>query len=88
MRARLFVDNLPAGITEEVLRALFSPDTASVLGVAIMSDRQSGESHGYAFVEMATPADAAQAIRSLHGQLLRGHRLHVSAARGRVRVPK
>ncbi len=88
MSARLFVDNLPAGITEEALRALFSRDGASVLGVSIMSDRQSGEPHGYAFVEMATPADAAQAIRALHGQLLREHRLHVSAARDRARVPK
>jgi RNA recognition motif-containing protein len=88
MSARLFVDNLPVGITEEALRALFSRDGASVLGVSIMSDRQSGDSHGYAFVEMATPDDAAQATRALHGRLLREHRLHVSAARPRARVPK
>ena len=88
MSARLFVDNLPAGITEEALRALFTRDGASVLGVSIMSDRQRDESHGYAFVEMATPADAAQAIRALHGRLLREHRLHVSVARPRVGGPK
>ena len=88
MSARLFVDNLPTGITEEALRALFSRDGASVVAVSIMSDRQSGESRGYAFVEMVTPADAAQAIRALHGQRLREHRLHVSAASERARVPK
>ena len=68
MSARLFVDNLPEGITEEALRVLFSRGGTSVMGVSIMSDRKS---HGYAFVEMTTPADAAQAIRALHGQLLR-----------------
>jgi RNA recognition motif-containing protein len=81
---RLFVDNLPPGTTEEALRALFSRDGGTVVAVSIMNDRQSGESHGYAFVEMSSPADAAVARRALHGQTLRGARLHVSEARPRT----
>ena len=84
MGARVFVDNLPAGTTEEALRALFARDGRVVEGVSIMTDRQSGESHGYAFVEMATTEDAAQAVRALNGHTLKGgERLHVSPARER-----
>jgi RNA recognition motif-containing protein len=81
--ARLFVDNLPPGTTEEALHALFSRDGRTVLKVAIMTDRRSGDSHGYAFVEMASGADAAQAILALHGHHLHEQRLHVSEARPR-----
>jgi RNA recognition motif-containing protein len=79
--ARLFVDNLPPGTTEEALHALFSRDGRIVLKVAIMLDRQSGDSHGYAFVEMSSGADAALAILALNGLHLHGQRLHVSEAR-------
>jgi RNA recognition motif-containing protein len=54
----------------------------------MMADRRSGEPHGYAFVEMGTATDAAEAILGLHGKQLRGHELHVSQARPRVGVPK
>ena len=81
MGARLFVDNLPSGTTEEALHALFSEDGRIVQRVAIMIDRQSGDSHGYAFVEMASAADAASAIVALHGFRLHGQHLHVSEAR-------
>lgn len=83
MGARVFVDNLPAGTTEEALRALFARDGRIVTGVSIMTDRQSGESHGYAFVEMASRDDATRAVRALNGHALNGERLHVSAARER-----
>jgi len=81
MTARLFVDNLPGGVGEEALRALFAQEGREVLSVSIMFDRQSGESHGYAFVEMASSADAALAIVALHRSVLRGQQLHVSEAR-------
>lgn len=83
MGARLFVDNLPPGTTEEALRALFARDGRTVTSVSIMADRQSGESHGYAFVEMASSDDAKSARRALHGHSLGGVRLHVSEARAR-----
>ena len=83
MGARLFVDNLPSGTTEEALRALFSRGGGSVLNVSLIVDRQSGDSHGYAFVEMGSIADAAHCILDLNGRDLRGHRLFVSEARPR-----
>ena len=83
MSARLFVDNLTAGTTEEALREVFSRDGRIVIKVAIMSDRQTGDSHGYAFVEMASTAHAVHAIAGLHGRLWRGRKLHVSEARPR-----
>jgi len=82
--ARLFVDNLPSGMTEEALGALFARDDRIVLKVSIMTDRQSGDSHGYAFVEMGSVSDAARAILDLNGRDLRGCRLHVSEARPRT----
>jgi len=84
MSTRLFVDNLPPGTTEEALRALFGGNGRSVANVSIMTDRQSGESHGYAFVEMASSAQAAEAVYALHGHLLHGTPLHVSEARPRA----
>ncbi len=84
MGTRLFVDNLPPGVTDETLRALFSRNGGVVLTVSIMTDRQTGESHGYAFVEMGSLADAARAIRALHGHRIQGESLHVSEARPRT----
>lgn len=81
MSARLFVDNVPVGVGEEALTSLFAQEGRDVLSVAIMSDRQTGESHGYAFIDMASASDAGRAIAALHGRLLRGQRLHVSEAR-------
>jgi hypothetical protein len=86
--ARLFVDNLPPGTTEEALHALFSQDGRTVLGVGIRADHQSGDSLGYAFVEMASQTDARHAIVALHGHDLHGQRLHVSEARPRDDAPK
>lgn len=88
MGVRLFVDNLPVDLTEEALIALFSRDGAKVVSVSLMSDRRSGDSHGYAFVEMGTAAEAAQAILGLHGKQLRGLELHVSQARPRMGTRK
>ena len=81
MSARLFVDNLPAGVGEEALVTLFAQEGRGVLSVAIMADRQTGESHGYAFIDMASANDAGRAIAALHGRVLRGQRLYVSEAR-------
>lgn len=88
MSARVFVDNLPAGTTEEALRALFGRSGRAVLSVSIMTDRQSGDSHGYAFIEMASPEDAAEAVAALHGATVHGHPLHVSLARPRANTGK
>jgi RNA recognition motif-containing protein len=81
---RLFVDNLPPQVTEDALRAIFSEEGRIVITVAIMSDRRTGDSHGYAFIEMASAAHAVHAISALHGRLWGGLKLHVSEARPRA----
>jgi RNA recognition motif-containing protein len=86
--ARLFVDNLPVGTTEEALRALFERHGGPVTHVSIMTDRRSGDSHGYAVVEMASEEGAASAVAALHQSTLRGALLHVSTARPRVELRK
>ena len=88
MTARVFVDNLPVGTTEEALRALFERHGGRVASVSIMADRRSGDSHGYAFVEMATEEGAAAAVAALHNHSIHGARLHVSAARPRAQLRK
>lgn len=88
MSARLFVDNLPAGTTEEALRALFERQAGTVVHVSIMTDRRSGDSHGYAFVEMETDEAADRAVTRLHGHLIHGLPLHVSVARPRAQPRK
>jgi len=84
LEARLFVDNLPAGMSEDALQAMFAGNGRQVLRVSIMTDRRTGQSHGYGFVEMASSADAERAIDALHGLVVRGQVLHVSQARPRV----
>lgn len=88
MSARLFVDNLPPGTTEEALRALFERNAGAVVNVSIITDRRSGDSHGYAFVEMETDAGAARAVTRVHGHLIHGLPLHVSPARPRAHARK
>lgn len=81
MSARVFVDNLPPGTTEEALRALFTERGGAVLAVSITDDRRGDDAHGYAFVEMQTAEAAAAAIAALHGHAIHGVALHVGAAR-------
>lgn len=86
MTTRLFVDSLPIGTTEEALRALFERHGGAVANVSIIVDRRSGDSHGYAFVEMVTEAGATAAVAALHGHSIHGARLHVSVARARPQL--
>jgi cold-inducible RNA-binding protein len=78
----LFVGNLPFGATEDALRDLFSP-FGEVQQVRIMTDRDTGKSRGFAFVEMAQDDDAAKAIAALNGKDLNGRALTINEARPR-----
>ena len=84
MPSRLYVDQLPIEMGEDAVRAMFSRNGRQVVSVSIMTDRRTGQSHGYGFVEMASSADAERAIHALHGLSLGGRTLHVSSARPRV----
>ena len=82
MSTRLFVGNLSYQTTEDDLRQLFSP-VATVASVTVVTERDSGRSKGFAFVEMATPEDAQKAITQLNGQSLHDRTIRVDLARPR-----
>ncbi len=77
---RLYVGNLSKDVTEQELVELFAA-AGSVVTAAVISDRQSGLSRGFAFVEMATDADGDRAFQRFNGYTLKGRPLVVNEAR-------
>jgi cold-inducible RNA-binding protein len=82
----LFVGNLPYSTTEGDLRDLMAR-AGRVTGVRVVTDLDTGRSRGYAFVEMATPDDAARATAELNGFNLNGRSIVVNEARSRGEGP-
>ncbi|MCZ7548067.1 MAG: RNA-binding protein [Anaerolineales bacterium] len=82
MESKLYVGNLPYSATEEELKSLFE-QAGTVTSVAVIKDRESGRSKGFAFVEMSTAEEAQKAISMLTGHMLGGRDLRVSIARPR-----
>lgn len=78
----LFVGNMNFQTTESDLRALFEP-FGEITRVQVMTDRDTGRSRGFGFVEMADDEAAAQAIAALNGKELDGRALNVNEARPR-----
>jgi cold-inducible RNA-binding protein len=76
----IFVGNLDFHATEESLRSLFER-YGVVNSARIMTDRDTGRSRGFAFVEMANETEADQAISALNGYTLDGRALNVNEAR-------
>ena len=77
---KLFVGNLPHSTTEAELRTLFEPH-GKVDQVSLVTDRDTGRSRGFAFVEMADAAEAEKAIAALNGKELGGRALNINEAR-------
>jgi RNA recognition motif-containing protein len=76
----IFVGNLNFGATEESIRSLFEPYGA-VERVNLVTDRDTGRSRGFAFVEMTDPGQADRAIAALNGSSLDGRALRIDEAR-------
>jgi len=76
----IFVGNLDFAATESSIRALFEP-YGSVQRVNLVTDRDTGRSRGFAFVEMADSAEADKAITALNGTQLDGRALNINEAR-------
>jgi cold-inducible RNA-binding protein len=76
----IFVGNLNFNATEESVRSLFERYGA-VNSARIMTDRDTGRSRGFAFVEMENENEADQAISALNGYTLDGRALNVNEAR-------
>jgi len=77
---RLFVANISFSTKEADVLAAFSP-FGTVESVEIITDRHSGVSHGFAYVEMTSREDAQRAISKLHGAHFRGRTLMVDESR-------
>jgi len=79
MAKNLFVGSLPYSITEDTLGSLFSQH-GQVVSLNIIKDKYSGQSRGFAFVEMSTEEEAQKAITELNGYNLEGRSLVVKEA--------
>lgn len=85
---KLFVGNLPWSATEDQLRTLFSQDNMVVETVQIITDRETGRSKGFAFVEMATLEEAEKAVNMFNGYELDGRKMVVNEARPKEDRPR
>ncbi len=87
MDVKLYVGNLSFSTTEEELRELFS-QAGTVQSAALIKDRDTGRSRGFAFVEMSTQAEAQAAISKFNGHRFGDRELTVNIARPREDSPR
>ncbi len=83
MAKRLYVGNLSYGATSEDLQELFE-QYGQVISAQVLSDRETGRSRGFGFVEMENDDEADAAISQLDGNDHQGRRLMVNEARPRT----
>jgi len=77
---KIFVGNFSFSTTEDDLRDLFQP-FGNIDSVAVVTDRQTGRSRGFGFVEMSDNGEAEKAIAALNGKEFSGRTLNVNEAR-------
>jgi RNA recognition motif-containing protein len=82
MGTRLYVGNLSFSSTSETVREAFA-QIGEVTDVHIVTDRASGQSRGFGFVTMGSPAEAQKAIEAMNGASLDGRALRVNEAEER-----
>jgi RNA recognition motif-containing protein len=80
MASKLYVGGLSFSTTSESLRAYFS-QCGTVESATVITDRMSGQSRGFGFVEMSTQAEAQEAIAKLNDQSFEGRKLTVNVAK-------
>jgi cold-inducible RNA-binding protein len=82
MGKKIFVGNLSFDTTSQDLEALFS-QAGTCESAAVITDRATGRSRGFGFVEMSSASEAQKAIAEFNGKDLQGRTLNVSEARDR-----
>ncbi len=80
MSKRIYVGGLPFSTTEAEMNALFATHGA-VTSAKLITDRESGQSRGFGFVEMANDAEAVAAMEKLNGTDFGGRKLTINEAR-------
>jgi cold-inducible RNA-binding protein len=78
---KLYVGNLPFSATEDTLHEFFSQSGVNPSAVNLIRDRFTGQSRGFAFVEISNDEEADRAVNSLNGQNFGGRNLVVNEAR-------
>jgi len=76
----VYVGNLPGDCSEDQLRTFFTADEREVTKVSIVTDRKTGRSRGFAFVEMNSEEEASAAIEAAKGAKLDGNELKIGRA--------
>jgi len=79
----IFVGNLSFGVAEDAVRSMFEA-YGTIDRVSIVTDRDTGQSRGFGFVEMSNSTEADLAIAELNGKELDGRALNVNEARPKV----
>jgi len=86
MSRKIYVGNLPWSTTSSDLEAMFSPHGA-VRAAEVISDRETGRSRGFGFIEMETDEGLQASIAALNGHEINGRPLTVNEARERTPRP-
>jgi cold-inducible RNA-binding protein len=84
MGKKLYVGNLAFGVNDKDLQELFA-QAGVCESTAVITDRDTGQSRGFGFVEMGSNDDAQKAIAQFNGQELKGRALKVNEAKERER---
>lgn len=87
METKLYVGNLPYSARSEGLQELFAR-AGTVASANVITDRESGRSKGFGFVEMGSPEEAEKAIQMFNGYSFEGRDLRVNIARPREDRPR
>ena len=86
MGRKLYVGNLSFSVTEQTLQSMFAQH-GTVETLSLITDRDTGRSKGFGFVEMRTDAEASTAISELNGADLDGRPMKVNEAKPQARRP-
>lgn len=86
MGTRLFVGNLPFTVREDNLKDYFENNGFPVVSVKVATERDTGRSRGYGFVDVQSEDDVRRAIQELNGKQLEGRALTIDAAKGERRT--
>ncbi|OGY24263.1 MAG: RNA-binding protein [Candidatus Woykebacteria bacterium RBG_13_40_15] len=86
MAKRLFVGSLPYDVTQEELQEMFAA-VGTVESATLITDKFSGRSKGFGFVEMSSDEEADKAVKELNGKDVKGRNIVVNEARPREERP-
>jgi len=87
METKLYVGNLPYNVRDDGLQELFA-QAGNVVSANVITDRESGRSKGFGFVEMSSSEEAEKAIQLFNGYSFEGRDLRVNIARPREERPR